>query len=183
MTAAGIARYLFDADALICLRSLALVERLCSSERFPRPAVITQYVARHELSAIDGQIRELEAAGLVRVESILAKDPDFRRLRQGGVDKGEAEAISWAMAQPPERRPAFISLDRKGRATARENGVSAGDVMDLLVDLIEQSVLTTEEARERVAPWDDRRQQRGRPSDFKTFDEMLDRRRLNRWSG
>jgi predicted nucleic acid-binding protein len=149
--------------------------------RPPGPVIMTEYVARHELSQLAREVAALEAAGALRIEPLEAKNADFRRLRQSGADKGEAEAIAWALAQNP--RPCFVSVDKGARRLARENRVVAGDIMDLLTDLIGLGLLSLEEARSHAEPWNDRRQQRGRPADFTTFDEMFTRRRRNRWIG
>lgn len=173
-------RYLIDADALLCLRSLLLIPVLRASQRLPRPMVVTEYVARHELVSIDREIRDLEAAGVVRVEPVLRKNADFRRLRDDGADKGEAEAIAWALSIPRGERPLFVSLDVEARTFAERDGVPADDVMGFLVDLIEMGALSFAEGVKHTDPWQDQRQQRGRPRDFTTFDETLARRRASR---
>lgn len=150
---------------------------LRNSKSLPRPIVITEYVARHELSSIDREIRDLEGVQVLRVEPVLRRNADFRRLLAGGADKGEAEAIAWALAVPRGDRPLFVSLDDGARGHARDNAVPAGDIMDWLIDLIEAFVLTYSEAEQYTAPWLDQRQQRGRPRDFTTFAETFARRR------
>lgn len=175
-------RYLIDADALLCMRSLQLIPVLRVSEKFPRPVVVTEYVARRELFTIDREIRALEAEGVVQIEPVLRKNADFRRLLSEGADKGEAEAIAWALSLPRGERPLSVSLDVEARKYADSNGVPADDLMGFLADLIDIGVLSLAEAVSHTEPWQDQKQQRGRPRDFTTFDETLARRRAGRGS-
>ncbi len=173
-------RYLLDADATLCIRSLRLFPVLRASTALPRPLIVTEYVARRELSSIDREIREMEGAGLILVKSVLRSDKDYRRLVQEGADKGEAEAIAWALSLPRAERPLFISIDHEARRFAAENRVPAGDMMDFVIDLVELGVLTIAEAEDHTSPWLDHKQQRGRPRDFTTFSESMSQRRSKR---
>lgn len=169
--------FLFDADAFICIRKLSFLRLLAGGNR---PWHMTGYIARHELSTVAEDIDGLGKSGHLQVHDRSARDPRFRELIQRGYDKGEAEAIAWAMDLPRDQRPTFISLDKRALKAAGENGVPAGDVMDLIVESIESGEITVEAAREKVAIWDDKHQVQGKPQDYTTFDETLARRRQTR---
>lgn len=177
----GSAPYLLDADAFICLRALKILDWLRLAAASQGTVVITEYVALHELSTLSADIDELKACGALRIEQVLRRQEHFRRLIQSGADKGEAEAVAWAITQNPG--PVFISIDRAARRLARENKVRSGDIMDLLVDMIDLGIVAMNDVRERMYPWNDRRQQMGRPVDFTTFDDTFQRRLAARWSG
>jgi len=104
------------------------------------------------------------------VERRTPADRLYRQLKDTGVDKGEAEAIAWAASLPEPDRPLFISADRGARVAAAKQQVRAGDVLDLVVLLVENCVLLKETARAKLAPWADREQQLGRPRDLLPFD-------------
>jgi len=62
-------------------------------------------------------------------------------------------------------------------------GLVAGDVFDLIVDLLDRSILDVAEVQIKLLVWEDRRQQLGRPSDFTNFEETLKKRQRKPWSG
>ncbi len=172
--------FLLDADAFIALRSLSLLKTMCGSASLPRPLGMTQYVARHELSTLAFEIGALEQSGILKVHPVLARSEqgqNWKRLLREGVDKGEAESIAWAMGQDRSGRPLFVSVEPRARQAAEREGVPNGDLMDLVVDLVERGIVDRESARGATGIWEDRRQQLGRPRDFTTFDETYERRR------
>lgn len=57
----------------------------------------------------------------------------------------------------------------------------AAEIDELKV--IDMGIVAMDDARECMYPWNDRRQQMGRPTDFTTFDETFQRRLAARWSG
>lgn len=57
-------------------------------------------------------------------------------------------------------------------------GLECWDVITLIMEAVEAGILTLEEARIACAPWEDKRNQAGRPRDFSTFDEAWRRRRM-----
>jgi predicted nucleic acid-binding protein len=144
-----------------------------------------EYAARHELSSISGELSNLECQTHLRVCSVQdkAKKQDIRSLIKGGTDKGEAEAVVWSLAQDKGCRPCFVSVDRGARRIARAKGLVAGDIFDLIVDLLGERVLDVAEVQLKLLVWEDRKQQLGRPSDFTSFEETFKRRRCSRWSG
>ncbi|MCK6588422.1 MAG: hypothetical protein L6Q76_12650 [Polyangiaceae bacterium] len=170
--------YLLDADAFHCLRSLDAFRRFSDSDVRIR-LVLTEYVARHELSVLVADVERLVSLGFLEVKPVSSRDEDYRRL-QKEVDKGEAEAIAWALKQARSDRPFFISNDKKALKTAINNRIAGGDVFDMMIHLMDANALSEETAREILAVWEDKRQQRGRPADFTTFQSSVAQRRAKR---
>jgi predicted nucleic acid-binding protein len=144
-----------------------------------------EYAARHELSSIYSELSNLENQNHLRVCRVQekAKKLDIRILIKEGTDKGEAEAVVWSLAQDNDCRPCFVSVDRGARRIARAKGIVAGDVFDLIVDLLDEHVLDVAEVQLKLLVWEDRKQQLGRPADFTNFKETFKKRQYNRWSG
>lgn len=140
---------------------------------------MTEYIASHGLSAVASEIESLCKIGRLSIRSLSARDPGFRDLKKQH-DKGEAEAIAWAMQLPRGQRPIFISLDNKARDGAEKNGIPSGDILDLMIEAVESGEISFEVAREKASIWDDKRQQQGRPSDYTTFDETFKKRQQAR---
>ncbi|MEP7124687.1 MAG: hypothetical protein ABJE95_27410 [Byssovorax sp.] len=147
--------------------------------------VMCEFAARHELNDIDADIKALESNGYLTVKSVERRTPAdslYRKLKETGVDKGEAEAIAWAATLPDSDRPIFISADRAARVAAAKQSVREGDVLDLVVLLVESGALSKETARTKLAPWADREQQLGRPRDLLPFEfEAAFARRRSKW--
>jgi predicted nucleic acid-binding protein len=135
--------------------------------------VLTELVARKDLNPLSVEITSLEAGGKVSVKALLTSDPHFRRLRKQGVHPGEAEAIAWALSQPKAQRPVFISNDRGARRWAEQERVPTGDLLDLLIEHVDRELLSKEEMRTALAPWDDRRQQQCKPKDWSGFERTF----------
>jgi hypothetical protein len=170
---------LIDADAFLLTRSVSLLALLRRAPSFPRPALMTEWIARYELASLTDLRRELEAEGFLRVESIERRteaDRRYRGLRNERLDKGEAEAIAWVLGLPPGERPIFVSHDRAALMGGRRHGIVCGDVMDLVVEAVESAVLLREDARAALSVWEDPQQRFFRPRDFTTFDETYARR-------
>lgn len=162
------------------MRSLGLVVELC--KRLPRdePLLMVGYPANVELNLLQNEISVLQAAGSLMVHDVVVKSPAGQRmkeLKKQGVDKGEAEAIAW-LVETFDRttRPAFVSVDVRARKHATANQVLALDMMGAIVDWVEEGLLLMETARIVEAVWDDQAQQRGRPSDYDTFDRTFSHR-------
>lgn len=176
-----------DADALICLRSLSfgspplsLLELLAASCcKRSDPIVLTEYIARHELNALDSEITALEHGKAIVVLGVVGNDPTYKELRKKGVDKGEAEAIAWMLSQPKTARPLFASRDTRAIRAARTRGLSATDVMGLIVEAIISNVVSTDQARLALDVWDDPGQQLCRPANYSGFDKTFDQRKNN----
>jgi predicted nucleic acid-binding protein len=171
---------LFDADAFLCIRKLSFLRSVGEGQQ---PWLMTGYVARHELSTVAAAIDALCLSGRLLIHELPARDPRFRALKQKGHDKGEAEAIAWAMHLPREDRPLFVSIDKRAREGARENGVPSGDIMDWIVEVVGCGAIAIEAAREKASIWDDKRQVQGRPHDYTTFDDTFERRRQAKDTG
>lgn len=178
-------KYLIDSDAWLALRKLSVLKLMIDAEALPRPLLMCEYAARHELSSISGELSVFEHESHLNVFGVgeRAKKSQIRSLIKEGTDKGEAEAIVWSLEQDKACRPCFISVDRRARQIAREKGLTAGDLFDLIVDLLDEHVLDCAEVQLKVLVWEDRRQQLGRPSDFTDFRETLQKRQRARWSG
>lgn len=178
-------RYLIDADAFLHLRKLGLLDLYFAGPGV-LPVILAGRVAEYELSSIAQFVTGLRAAGRVEVEHVRAASEAmqrFKALRQQGADRGEAEAIAWAMGLPVAERPLFISVDRKARQFADQNGVPAADLMDLMVDWVERGLVRREDVEQALLPWEDKTRQLGRPADYTTFDETYRRRLEHRRSG
>jgi len=178
-------KYLIDSDAWLALRRLSVLELMIGAETLPRPLLMCEYAARHELSSVSDELSVIEQQTHLHICGVheKAKKQQIRSLIKEGTDKGEAEAVVWSLAQDKDCRPCFVSIDRRARRLAREKGLTAGDVFDLIVDLLEGHVLDVARVQLKLLVWEDRRQQLGRPSDFTNFREMLQKRRRSRWSG
>jgi predicted nucleic acid-binding protein len=168
---------LFDADAFLCIRKLSFLRSLAPGKG---SWLMTGYIARHELSTVAVEVDAFCKTERLHIHDVSARDANLRDLKQKGHDKGEAEAIAWAMQLPREHRPLFISVDKRAREGAKENGVPTGDIMELMVEAVESGEVSLEEAREKASIWDDKRQVQGRPSDYTNFDETFKKRRLAR---
>lgn len=177
---------LLDADAFRFLRGLGLLDEVLTALRRECDVVMTGYVARHELSALAADLARLEAAGLLRVESVLARSAAGRRYRdfQREADKGEAEAIAWALERAAEERPLFVSRDAGARRFAGEQRVPHTDVFGVIVEAVLLGGLSRERAASAVEVWDDKTQQLGRPADYESFERTFDVRvsERARWS-
>lgn len=178
-------KYLIDSDAWLTLRKLSILDLMVAAATLPRPLLICEYAARHELSSISAELSALKDQTHLHICSVQEKEKkrQIRSLIKKGTDKGEAEAIIWSLAQGKDCRPYFVSVDRRARRTAREKGLAAGDVFDLIVDLLEERVLDSAEVQLKLLVWEDRKQQLGRPSDFTNFEETLKKRQRKPWSG
>jgi hypothetical protein len=164
---------LIDADAFLCVRKLNLLPAMCAARPGGKPVTIGEYVARRELSGLASELKELERVGSVVVVAIERRGPSgarFKNLKNAGMDAGEAEALAWALDLPPAERPMFVSLDVAARGAAVRHGVVSGDVMDLVVELVEAGIVVRADAEAALVVWEDRRNQFGRPPDFTTFD-------------
>ena len=169
----------FLLDAFLCLRSLGLLSAACDEPRDDATFVMTEYVARHELSQVSREIEALAARRSLRVEPVMVRSPAgrrWRKLRQEGVHKGEAEAIAWALEQPARDRPIFVSRDAHALKAAREHALDAIDVMGFVVEAVVLGILPRQTAEAALEPWEDKRHQLCRPRDFTTFEETFARR-------
>ena len=135
------AAFVMDADAVICLHSLSLLRLI--AERGAPQLIITEFVARHELCALAALLSPMERSGQVSVRPLSARDPNFKRFRRDGADKGEAEIIAWYLQSPSSGRPRFISNDRKARTLARAEGIHIKEDPDLVGLLAKLDVDTT----------------------------------------
>ena len=173
---------LLDADAFINFRTLSIDSRsmidliLQRAMEHRRSVYLTQYIAEHDLSNLRDEIVSFTSAGLIEIQKLPATDRTYRRLRKE-VDKGEAEAIAWGLTLNPGERPLFVARDTEALACAKRNRVPATDLMGLLVELVESDLLTKEEARRGVDPWNDPGQQLGKPKNYKGFDVTFVKRR------
>lgn len=172
-------RFVLDADIVLCLRSLQVLDAWVRAAAASEPVVLTSYVARHELHTIGQDVGSLEAAGLIEVQAVEVRSEAgkaWRQLVKTGVHKGEAEAIAWCLQIPVERRPTFVSIDVGARRTASQRRVAAEDLMGFVVELVERERLVREEVEQVLSIWEDPSQQRGRPSDYTSFADTYARR-------
>lgn len=173
---------LIDADAFRFLRGLGLLDEVFAALRPDRCLVITEYVARHELSTLAGEVERLERAGYLVVERVGVRSPAGRRYKefQREADKGEAEAVAWALEAPAASRAVFVSRDEGARRFAAAQRVPNTDVMGVVVEAVLAGRLSRERAQAALTVWDDKNQQLGRPADYAGFDATFAKREAER---
>jgi predicted nucleic acid-binding protein len=176
---------LLDADAFLAVRKLSLLEAMIAAGTWNVRMRMAQYAARHELGSIDGELRALEAQGRLSVHGVERRsDADhlYRQLVRDGVDKGEAEAVGWAVHFGSDEL-VFVSVDHRARDVAGRHRILAADVMDLCVLLVDRAEVPADLLREKLSPWLDREQQLGRPRDLVPFDfDEAYQKRCRRWN-
>lgn len=175
-------RVLIDADAFLIVRHLSLLDRI-RSIRPPPPLVATGHVARHELRAVASLVRELQEEGTLVIEDVKLKTPAgalFKELKRA-ADEGEAEAVAWAVTSGADGL-IFISNDKGARKLAASRRVAAGDVLDLIVEMVEGGHMSREDAETLVNAknWNDPEHQFGRPPDYTNFAETFAKRKGRR---
>ncbi|MBF0348446.1 MAG: hypothetical protein HQL81_12340 [Magnetococcales bacterium] len=173
-------RILLDSDAFLCMRKLAILDPLCRTHSLF--VVMTSYIARHELKDLSKEVSALETNGCLSIHSVFVRTPEhseFKRLSNNGIHKGEAEAIAWINGQPQDQKPAFISNDRGARTAAKENRVETGDVLDLLVCLVQLGSLTKGEAEQLTISWGEHPNAFCRPTHYMDFHTTFRTRNVN----
>jgi predicted nucleic acid-binding protein len=136
------------------------------------PVVFTGFAARHELVMLQKELEFAASENRIRIEDLSFRDPHLRRLKQL-VDKGEAEAIAWLLSQSRSGRPVFVTRDAVAARQAIAERLSCTDVLGVIVDLLHLKMLTTDEAKEMLAVWDDKAQMLCRPRDWEGFDSTV----------
>jgi predicted nucleic acid-binding protein len=172
-------RILLDSDAFFCLRGLCILDILCQTNKFA--VSLTSFIARTELNDIADTVNQMATSGRISIEKVLVRTPtylEYKQLLRSGVHKGEAEAIAWICSLPKEQRPAFVSNDVGARTAAVQKGLETGDVMDLLVCIVQLGVLTKHEAQQLTIPWGCHPNAFCRPKDYTIFDTTFCNRQL-----
>lgn len=177
------ARYVFDCDAWHFAHKLRTSERSLLQAALQHdecsPIVLTEYVQKHELcnyaETIDRYVRECT----VVTERLSAQNHDFKRLRQQGVDKGEAEIIAWLLTLRKSDRLLLVLRDVRATAAARAEKLGCTDLLGLAIDMFKMGAITESEARTVLSVWDDKTQQLGRPRDWDEFDRTWARRQAS----
>lgn len=173
---------LFDSDAFRCLHGLRLLDAVCGALATRTSIVLTEYVARHELSLLQREIDRLERARTIQIARLLKGTEEANRYRafqrpaskgERPPDKGEAEAVAWALGEPPSRRALFVTRDDGATRFARRQGVPVTDVMGIVVEACVTGGLDRALASQALSVWDDRSQQLCRPADYAGFDETF----------
>ncbi len=170
--------YFIDSDAWNFLLTHLL-------ERTKVPLLLTQFVARKELSQLySSEIEPLVRSGRIRVEAVKL-DPKGRKKLEAlrkVVHIGEAEAIAWLSLQGAAERPSFISCDVAALAEAKKSKVPALDLMGLVAELVASDLLPLEQAKAHLVAWEDKKTLIGKPPDYDGFDSTLARRLAARTS-
>lgn len=170
---------LFDSDAFRCLHGLRLLDVVCAALAQRTRIVLTEYVAHHELNLLQRDVERLERAGTIGIERLLKGTDALARYRifqrptaRGGraADKGEAEAVAWALSAPSSARALFVTRDDGARRFADEQGVPVTDVMGIVVEACIACGFDRGTAAQALSVWDDREQQLCRPSDYVGFE-------------
>lgn len=177
-------RYLIDSDAFLAMRALGLLSELCLRLSPDQPFLMVGHAAYIELNPLQKEISSLKSRGLLVVHEVVVKSAAGQRLKElkrAGVDKGEAEAIAWAVeTYERHERPIFVSADVRARKHVAANQLVAVDMMGAIVDWVEEGLLDRATAIKLTVVWDDRAQERGRPSDYDTFDRTYAHRLVAR---
>lgn len=173
-------RYVLDCCAWHCLRGLkagtrSLLQCLLEADSSFLPLVLTEFVARNELSPVLDRIQAEVKAGRVAIYSITRRDPNYKRLERS-TDKGEAEMITWLLTLRKQERPLFVSRDVGARCAAKAEGLFQTDVLGLVVDMLAIGCLLEHEAIEALSVWDDKAQQQCRPADWEGLGTIATRR-------
>lgn len=181
---------LLDANAVFDLNGLKLLDVVLGALAPRTPIELTGFVARTELNVLSPYIERLEGQHVLSVRHVVRGTPAGKRYREFlraitqrelRVDKGEAEAVAWALDQPWESRALFVTGDVGAQEFAKSHQVPVTDVLGLIVEACEEGGLDREVASEAVAVWKDPRQQLGRPARYAGFDaayaERLEQRK------
>lgn len=172
--------YLIDSDAFHAMRSLRLLVELCARLPLDRPLLMVGYAAYVELNPLQREIQALRSNGHLAIREVVKKSSAGERMRsliRRGVDKGEAEAIAWAVETfERDKRPIFVSVDFNARRFATSNQLVAVDLMGAIVEWVEDGLLDRAKAMELTVIWDDRSKEQGRPSDYQTFEHTYAQR-------
>lgn len=122
-----------------------------------------------------GDVAALETRGLLAVRQVVQRTEAMQRYRefQRVVDKGEAEALAWALSHPAGERPVFCTRDEGARRFAIESGVPTTDTFGVVVLALQCGGLEVDTARALLAPWDSPSQQRGKPAAWRGFSAEL----------
>ena len=175
----GSVAFLLDADSVIHLHSLWLIDALCSAlQARVIEAHCTRYVWEHELANLRAVRDRLASAG-VTVHALTPRSPageTFKRmLRERGSlgrnSKGEHELI--AFAQHAGIPITLVARDDGARGVAASHGISAMDVATFICELVCLGALAEAVARDAVAPWDNPQAGNGRPRGYGGFDAMM----------
>ncbi|MBX3183448.1 MAG: hypothetical protein KIT72_03220 [Polyangiaceae bacterium] len=169
---------MLDADAFRCLHGLKLLDLVLSALARMTSVSVTEYIARHELNLLSREIGRLESSGLLRVEIVIAGSAAGKRFREFRrvADKGEAEAIAWALDFASEERPLFVTRDKGATRFAQEQRVPVTDVLGAIVEACELGELAPEVARQALVVWDDPQVQLCRPAQYTGLDAEWARR-------
>lgn len=177
-------RYVLDADAWLILRGLEcgdhqLIDVLLNARPPTPPALLTEYVARHELNSIQSEVLAAAKDGKIELRYVRAADPKFRQLKQSGVHKGEAETIAWltSLGRDERRGLLYVARDQGAVDCARAHSLEVTDIFGVIVDLLALGEITDDAVAVTLSVWDDKTQQRGRPKDWDGFETTLGRRK------
>jgi hypothetical protein len=172
-----------DADALHCLRSYGLSTELekhvATAAVEAAPLICTSFVAHHELNPLAKEVEQWTSLGLLEIKDVPSRSlaSEFRRelrRRHRGIDKGEAEIISWIVTS--SRGTPFVSCDVRAREIARAEKILAWDVLDAIHEWLACKMLHHDAAQRCVAPWSDDPHARWRPRDFDGLEATLRKR-------
>ncbi|WP_167594393.1 hypothetical protein [Corallococcus coralloides] len=171
--------FLLDADSIIHLHSLGLIESLCSALQAKQiEAHCTRYVWEHELSTLQAVRARLTAAGL-QVHTLQPQSPAGKAFKQllkergnpGRNSKGEHELIAFAQHEPVSIT--LVARDDGARKVASSYRISAIDIATFICELMALGALTESAAREATSCWDNPQAGNGRPKGYAGFDSLL----------
>lgn len=175
----GSPAFLLDADSVIHMHSLGLIDALCSAlQAKVIEAHCTRYVWEHELASLRPVRDRLVSAGLA-VHTLAPKSSAgemFKRMLRdrgnpGRNSKGEHELI--AFAKHAGTLITLVARDEGARSVAASHGLPVMDVAAFICELVCLGALAEAVAREAVAPWDNPQAGNGRPRGYAGFDVMM----------
>ncbi|MBZ0118463.1 MAG: hypothetical protein K8H88_15785 [Sandaracinaceae bacterium] len=92
------------------------------------------------------------------------------------MDKGEAEAVAWALGVDAATRPVLVTRETRAIRQALERGVRAADVFALACAAVEARWISSDQARDALTVWADQTKEICRPKDYEGFDATYAKR-------
>ncbi|WP_143177304.1 hypothetical protein [Cystobacter ferrugineus] len=173
------AAFLLDADSVIHLHSLGLIDAICAALQLGMIEVhCTRYVWEQELTHLRSVRERLVSAGL-QVHVLTPKEPAGQTFKQmlrergnpGRNSKGENELI--AFARHAKSSITLVARDDGARSVASSHRIQSMDVAAFICELVCLDALPEAVARDALAPWDSPHAGNGRPKGYNGFDPML----------
>lgn len=173
--------FLLDADAVIHLHSLSLIDAVEAALRAGRIELhCTQYVWEHELVHLREVRERLVAAGLT-VHQVGFGSPAgalFRQLLKergnpGRSSRGEVQLV--AFAAHAGFRLSLVAQDAGARALGGKHGIESLDLAGFLCELVLLEAVERGLVEQRLVVWENPGAGNGRPRGWDGFARYFDR--------